>query len=365
MNEGREVLVVGAGTIGSHLLRHLARLPEIEAITVVDRERYEEKNLLSQDISFADCGKPKAHVQKRLLRRVRENLRIRSIVDDVENVPLGQLTGHAVVLSAVDSRAARQAINRIAFRLGGVPWIDAGIEAGGLLARVHVYRPGSESPCLECSWSQADYAVLEQAYPCQPAPRASAPSAASPSCLGALAAALQAIETLKLLQGRWDEAAIGRQVLIDARTHKHYVTRFPRNAGCRFDHSVWRTEPVDCGPHELTLGQAFEMGRGDAGPSEPLSMRVEPRRFVQGVSCTACGAEWPVLCLGVSPRMNRLSCDNCGALVTAPAFSKRTRVDREALPKTALALTLGDLGLRNGDVYTISSPNGERHFAIR
>ena len=66
---------------------------------------------------------------------------------------------------ATRSRRARQHVNLIARRLG-TPWIDAGVEGGSRLARITTYFPGEELPCLECGWSQQDYASLEQVYAC-------------------------------------------------------------------------------------------------------------------------------------------------------------------------------------------------------
>src|SRR5512139_1182043 len=83
---GRSVVVIGAGNIGSHLLQHLARSSVVDRVTIVDRDVYEQKNLLSQDIVRSDIGRPKAVVQARRLRRINRVLEVAAIVDDVENV---------------------------------------------------------------------------------------------------------------------------------------------------------------------------------------------------------------------------------------------------------------------------------------
>ena len=73
-----------------------------------------------------------------------------------------------------------------------------GVLGASLLGRVTRYLPGEELPCLECRWDDADYAALEQTYPCDangPAPTT------APSTLGALVAALMAIDCRKLLAG--------------------------------------------------------------------------------------------------------------------------------------------------------------------
>src|SRR5262249_51264323 len=131
----KKIIVVGAGLIGINTLGYLARLAAIGEITIVDRDVYDAGNLRSQNITPRDIGRPKAEVQARRLIQDRPGLQTRAIVEDVKSVPLGILRGD-VILSCVDSALARLYINQSAFRLG-VPWIDAGVQADGLLARIH------------------------------------------------------------------------------------------------------------------------------------------------------------------------------------------------------------------------------------
>ncbi len=56
-------------------------------------------------------------------------------------------------------------MNEIAWRLE-VPWIDCGILGSQNLVRVNAYVPSQDAPCLECPWSQEEYALLEQEYLC-------------------------------------------------------------------------------------------------------------------------------------------------------------------------------------------------------
>ena len=289
---GKHVVVVGAGgNIGSHLAPHLARLTKVARITLIDRGIYEQANLCSQNITVHDLGRAKAAVQAHRLRRINPMLHVNTIVDAIENVPLGQLRAD-VIVACVDSRGARQYINQVAWRLG-TSWIDAGVQGDGLLARVNVYRPGLDSPCLECAWDQHDYEVLEQTYPCQEQEREPAPTNA-PSSLGALAAALQAIECQKLLAGRWEHVAVSRQVLIDACSHQHYVTTFRRNPRCRFDHQVWPIAPLTDQPKELTLQQAFALMREVDGEEPARALRLEGQQFVRQLTCPGCGQLKPV-----------------------------------------------------------------------
>ena len=60
---GSKLVAVGAGgNIGSCLWPHLVRTPGVGAVTVIDRDHYESKNLSSQNLRPPDVGRPKALV---------------------------------------------------------------------------------------------------------------------------------------------------------------------------------------------------------------------------------------------------------------------------------------------------------------
>ena len=52
-----------------------------------------------------------------------------------------------LIVSCLDSKAARQHVNEIAWRLG-TPWIDCGVLGSQSLVRVNAYFPAQGSPCL-------------------------------------------------------------------------------------------------------------------------------------------------------------------------------------------------------------------------
>jgi len=113
-------------------------------------------------------------------------------------------------------------MNERMWRLG-MPWIDTGVDAGTHLARVSVYGPGPEAACLECGWEPADYALLEQEYPCGAA--AVATPTMAPSGLSAVAAALGALECGFGLVARAERTGLFRQggPLLDGQTPLYRV----------------------------------------------------------------------------------------------------------------------------------------------
>ena len=360
--EGTHVALIGLGNIGGFAAGLLARLRGLARLTLIDRDVYDASNLTSQDIAAADVGAPKAVAQAERLRRITPSLVVAPVVDDVESVPLGLL--HADVLVAcLDSRRARQSVNQAAWRLG-IPWIDAGVQADQSLARVNVYVPAADQPCLECAWDRRDYDLVEQVYPCGGAP---APATNAPASLGALAAALQVLECQKLLAGHTERAATGKQVLIDTASHRHLVTSFRRNPACRFDHISWHIEPLAQAPSALSVGAALALAADGCGTGEAV-LGVEGQVFVAQLTCPGCG-ETRSLSWRLSGRLGLArQCQGCRQPMMATGFDTIEWLGASQLPAQALAQALvcplADMGFQSGDVVTVRAGNSERHFEL-
>jgi molybdopterin/thiamine biosynthesis adenylyltransferase len=313
-------------------------------VTLVDPDTYESRNLWIQDITPGAIGRSKAWVQARRLQRINPQLRVEAIALAVEDVPLGRLRCD-LILACLDSRRARQTVNEVAWRLG-IPWIDAGVLGAQMLARVNVYEPAPDNPCLECAWSQADYEAIEQEYPCAGGSSSARPSD-SPSALGALAASLLAIECQKLLAGDAGCAAKGSQVTIDARWQQLHATSFRRHAGCRFDHRRWEIAPLVCRLSEFTLGQALDLGG---------ELRVMGQRFVGALVCPGCGRREERFRLRLNRPASR--CRGCGRRL-APLDFALDQLDSR-LPAEIRGFTLAQAGILGGDVLSV---NG-KHYEI-
>ncbi|MGD0615475.1 MAG: ThiF family adenylyltransferase [Verrucomicrobiota bacterium] len=356
---GAHLVVLGVGgNIGSHLIPLLARLPRVKRLTLVDCGRYEKKNLLSQAINRSDIGQPKARVQARRVRGINPRLELVSIVDRLENVPLGYLRGD-VILACLDSKESRRCANEISWRLG-VPWIDAGVEPSLMLARVNVYLPAWDQPCLECGWSERDYAELATLHPCDDVV-AKTPATNSPACLGALAAALQAIECQKLMAGQTAGALIGRQVLIDAATHKHFVTTFRRNPECRFDHATWKISALCQMPQDLSIGATLQLAHRSKIPAALMFGGIP---LVKRLDCPGCGFSLRVFRLQSRLRKAEHFCARCGRQMLSAGFHIKTRLSRADLGPGDADRSLSSLGLRAGDVISLSNGADDKFFEL-
>ncbi len=344
--DGKTATIVGLGNIGSQLAGHIGRLPEIGRVICVDADVYAAGNLATQEISQRDVGVAKARVVARRLRGIRAELKVSAIVERVENVPWGRLRAD-VICGCVDSKAARAAINLIARRLG-VAYVDAGIRADGLLARVDVYAADPESPCIECAWGQKDYESLGQAYSCAGQVR-EAPSSRASSALGGLAAAIQAIECQKLLAANGQNSVAGRQIVIEAACQHQYVNILRLNPACRFDHRAWPIQKVSA----ATLGELVAAGAAIMGEA-PAAMSVEGRSWVTRLACPGCGEQAAVLRLQgrIDQRLGR--CPWCGGARQPIGFNLLPRLDLATARPPCLKKPLTRFGLRAGDVVKLS-----------
>jgi molybdopterin/thiamine biosynthesis adenylyltransferase len=361
---GHSLALVGVGAIGSNLAGMLARDPDVACLKVIDKDHFEAKNLRSQLIEETDVGVPKAMAVARRIASLRPDLEVVPVVADIEDLPLATLRAE-VVLCCVDSRRARQTINEMCWRLGQ-PFIDAAVDAERLLARVNVYVPAPDNGCLLCSWSDADYELVERVYSCPGGSRRPAPTDA-PLELGAMAAALQAMECRKLLAGGPGQLLVGRELMIDVAWHRHYVSIQRPNPHCRFDHNTWRIEPL---AETTTLGAALTLTHDPDGAGEVdagMHLSVAGKAFAVRLTCADCART----CAG--PRLVSLSrgfgtardrCPDCGGELMASGFETTDRLEVSDLPSGVLRASLRALGVGPGEVLSIRGPHGERHFEI-
>jgi molybdopterin/thiamine biosynthesis adenylyltransferase len=170
---GATLVVGGLGNIGSYLQPLLARTPGVERVVLCDFDTYEAHQIAGQDIELRAVGRNKAEVQAERLRAIRPELHVEAFVAPVETLPMGMLLG-AIVVSCLDSLAARLRLAARAWRVGS-PFVDAGVGGGtSLLARTTVYLPEEGAACFQCGLDIDDYAALEQIQACAGSARAAA-----------------------------------------------------------------------------------------------------------------------------------------------------------------------------------------------
>ncbi len=351
------LVVIGAGNIGSYLLPLLGRMDGIACVIIVDRDIYVGSNLRSQSISAADLGRPKAQVMARRLRSVNPTLRIVAIHDALEHVPPALLRAD-IWFTCLDSRAARQVANERVYRLGVPLWIDAGVHPSEPLARVSVYAPGRDAPCLECVWTEDDYRDIALSYACDGTPTQPA-STNGISALGALAASLQALECRAALAAEYPVSRAAHEIVFHAATHRSFVTTLRRNPQCRFDHVAWQPTPMPSAWRTLT-----DIARAASDPGAHPVLQVEGRAFVQAVVCQGCGRHVDVALVDARVAPASLRCPGCGALIPLPWDAVSDRLALGGPSNGHGRLSLRSLGVRHGDLLTVRADAQEQHFAV-
>jgi molybdopterin/thiamine biosynthesis adenylyltransferase len=233
---GSRILVVGAGNIGAPTIRLLAQTG-VALIRIVDRDGVESANLATQGYLASEVGQHKAHVLGRRIQQNHPFVKVESYASDLEDLPLGLFGDVDLVIGALDSRRARQALaTEIAWPLR-LTVLDGAVGVGaGLVGRVQVLKPESDSACLECSFSQDDYRLLAAEYPCNTDYMTTVPPSGSPAFLGAAVASTLVTEAARLLSG---ESPTGsHEIVFDLWSSRILRSRLRHSASCRFDHVI-------------------------------------------------------------------------------------------------------------------------------
>lgn len=354
----RTVTVLGSGgNVGSHAVKHLARLQEVERLVLVDPDTYSQKNLRVQDIEARDVGRKKVEVQKRQVRRINPSMEVVALCAPVEQVPPAMLRS-AVILACMDSRQARLSANRITLGLR-IPWIDSGVEGTGGLARISLYFPGLERPCGICAWDERHFATMEQRYPCSDGEETTAPTGA-PSSLGGLAASLQVLHAQRYLAGELGPEDFGREMVLDTLYRRLSAPAFRRNPDCLAEHEAWDAQLLQQTPEELTLGDALELAPGNGR----RSLWVDASPFIGELACHHCGTSRRLLRHEASllPRHDR--CPSCRRRMLPVGSATWDRLEDGEFPRRILRRRLSRLGLRPGDVFAVAASGGTRRYEL-
>ncbi|MEQ1850312.1 MAG: ThiF family adenylyltransferase [Chthoniobacteraceae bacterium] len=347
------VLIVGAGAIGSVTAPLVARMSVVTSITVVDGDIYSAENLESQAIGAEDVGMPKATACVRRLRAIRPTLRVNSIEQRIEEVPLGLLRDVDVILGCVDSRESRRVLNHLAFRRG-IPFIDGGVMGDLRLARVSVFDPRRKTACMECAWSQRDYAMLEQTFAC--GGTNAAPASRSPAFLASIAASMQVAELERLCAGEIPDGETARELLLEARGGRLLNSKLRRNPECRFDHETWGIPDAGSVPLDLSVAELFEQTLADA-------LRVDGNSFATRFGCR-CG-EMEALRISTRLNGNAPACPRCGEPTQAMAYFNTDELRREVLPQSVLATPLVEAGFCESDIVRVEREGGPVCFELK
>jgi molybdopterin/thiamine biosynthesis adenylyltransferase len=146
-----DVLLLGAGGIGSHILWNLAAMG-VKKITVVDFDVVDESNLNRQLMyTRDDVGKVKVHVLCEKIRAFNPEIEITAVNERIDS-PADiekHMTGKTLVVKAIDSPAqATEWVNAVCVKLG-VPYISGGfVDYIGVVGPTYIPK---KSVCAVCT----------------------------------------------------------------------------------------------------------------------------------------------------------------------------------------------------------------------
>jgi molybdopterin/thiamine biosynthesis adenylyltransferase len=216
---GATALVVGAGGLGSPAALYLASAG-VGRILLADGDTVDATNLQRQILHRdARIGQAKAESGRQALREMNPEVEVVPIAERLAGDALADAVRQStVVLDCCDNFATRHAVNRACVE-AGVPLVSgAAIRFDGQLA---VFDPRrDDSPCYHCLFPEGqDVEEIRCAVMGVFAP------------LTGIVGTMQAAEALKIAGG-FAAPAVGRLLLIDARSMSIDTIRVPRDPGC-------------------------------------------------------------------------------------------------------------------------------------
>lgn len=352
----RHIIIVGNGTIGSHLAVMLVRSGGVRRITLIDPDKVERRNLVSQNFSSGDEGHFKVEVVAEQLRSLDSSITVETITEAIQCVPLTVLWGADLIASCLDSLEPRIWVSQQAWRCG-IPMVDAGVRAEGNLVRLDLYEPSPEFACLECGLSGEERAIQESRYPCQQLTTEVA--SRSPAYLGMIAAGLQCHAALRILSGDQSCVHSGHQQLLDLSSGRSIVSTRRRSPDCPFDHRGWSIQSLDYPPDKVSLQRALQLAA-----SKDARLRVDGDAFVRRLLCPTCHTERETLFLAARLGPDDRICPQCGDAMVVPGISISDSLSMDQLTSAERTFSLQALGLRPGDVFTLETATSADHFEL-
>lgn len=201
-----KVCVIGCGGLGGYNIEFLGRLG-IGTITAVDGDVFEASNLNRQILSDETIlGQSKAITAKNRMAVVNSDITVNAIFDLLTEENAKEiLTGHDVVVDALDNMPCRKLLERCCCELN-IPLVHGAI--AGWYAQVCTIMPGDN--------------IFNELYPDEETSKGIESDLGNPSFTPALAASIQVSEVLKILLNK--EGTLRNKLLsINLMDHEYEV----------------------------------------------------------------------------------------------------------------------------------------------
>ena len=302
------VLVVGAGALGNEVVKNLT-LMGIGRIFLVDFDTVEAANL-SRSVFFRenDTGRPKAEVVAARAKTLNPSVRLQYLNGDVTaQLGLGVIRRMDVVVSCLDNREARLALNRFCYWMGK-PMVDGAIQE--LLGLVRVFVPG-QGACFECTLTEQARREMSLRYSCPLLARQNILLGKVPTTptISSIIGGLQAQEALKLLHGLPVEA--GKVLHVNGMTNETHAAAYLPRDDCESHWTYGEIIELPARSAHTTLDDMLRIARADLGPEAALELDQE---LVISLTCPNCHTVDEVLRPLPEISFEAGHCPSCGLL---------------------------------------------------
>jgi adenylyltransferase/sulfurtransferase len=303
-----KVLVVGAGALGNEVIKNLT-LMGIGHIFLVDFDAVEAANL-SRSVFFreSDTGRPKDEVVAARAKTLNPDVHLQYLQGDVTaQLGLGVVRRMDVVISCLDNREARLAVNRFCYWMGK-PMVDGAIQE--LLGLVRVFVPG-QGACFECTLTEQARREMSLRYSCPLLARQNILLGKVPTTptISSIVGGLQAQEALKLLHGLPVEA--GKVLHVNGMTNETHTTAYTPREDCESHWSYGQVVELPARAAHSTLGDMLRIAQADLGPQAGLELDQE---LVVSLTCPNCHTVDEVLRPLSEISFEAGHCPSCGLL---------------------------------------------------
>ena len=212
-----------------------------------------------------------------------------------------------VVISCLDNRQARRAVNLACNRVG-VPWVDGAIEALDGLVRVFCWSRQSETACYECSLTEQDYELLDLHYTCPPAAATNDGLTPTTPLAASIIGALEAQEAIKLLHDL--DVRPGWVTYFSGQTLRTTDMQYAYKADCPAHQSYGAVVELETGTTQMT---GAEMLRAAANLLGEACAPVLPRTIVTQLTCPRCRRVEELFRPELDRAQQGIACPDCGA----------------------------------------------------
>jgi molybdopterin/thiamine biosynthesis adenylyltransferase len=294
------VMIVGVGAVGATVALSLAHL-YVGELRLVDPARFKPTSLLTQPISTAAVGQPKASAIGRLCKDISPGTRVLAFDSPLQDLSLADMTGVHVVVVAGDNLSVLRDTGQRCLNLG-IKMIHAAVHGETLTAQCRTFgHATANSPCAVCVFGAEEFQMMneERVLSCEgyrnPTSSAVGRSLHStmslrPAC--ALCGEMAALQVSKLALELGPPV---QDTLLEVCAYgwRSLVTPIRINPDCPCAHEHYTILAAPRALGDCTLAELHRVSRPDRDPGELASLTVEGFRWVERGLC-ACAESRPL-----------------------------------------------------------------------